>query len=170
MKKENFTPSKTVSNYQIDNLDRQILACLMEDVTRPYTDIAQQLLVSNGTIHVRMKKLREMGIVTGATLTVDARQLGFDIIAFVGILLEKDLRCDDAMAAMQDIPEIVEAYYITGTYGLLIKIMCRSSAHLLHILREKIQTIEGVKRTETFILLEEGIRRPVPLDETDQDR
>lgn len=163
MKKEYSDLSKTASDYQIDNLDRQILSCLMEDVNRPYTDIAQQLLVSHGTVHVRMKKLRDIGLVTGTALTVDARKLGFDITAFVGILLEKDLRCDDAMDAMRDIPEIVEAYYITGSYGLLIKIMCRDSRHLLHILREKIQTIEGVKRTETFILLEEGIRRPVPI-------
>ena len=64
----------------IDKLDRQILSILMKDAKTPYTDIAKQLYVSGGTIHVRMKKLEQMGIVKGANLTVDYAELGYEII------------------------------------------------------------------------------------------
>ena len=164
MKNENQDAAKTAVDYRIDNLDRQILTRLMADATRPYTDIAQELIVSHGTVHVRMKKMREMGIVTGSHLAVDTWKLGFDITAFVGVHLDKGSRYHDIVALMRDIPEIVELYATTGAYGMLIKIVCRDSRHLLHVLRERIQLIEGVGRTETFILMEESIQRAVALE------
>jgi Lrp/AsnC family transcriptional regulator for asnA, asnC and gidA len=73
----------------IDQLDRRILAILMKDAVVPYTEIAKQLDVSAGTIHVRMKKMMEMGLVTGSQLTIDPTLAGYDICAFIGIFLEK---------------------------------------------------------------------------------
>lgn len=163
MKNENQDAAKTAVDYRIDNLDRQILTRLMADATRPYTDIAQELIVSHGTVHVRMKKLREMGVITGSHLAVDAWKLGFDISAIVGVHLDKGSRYHDIVAEMRGIPEIVELYATIGAYCMFLKIVCRDSRHLLHVLRERIQMIEGVTRTETFMLMEESIRRPVTL-------
>jgi Lrp/AsnC family transcriptional regulator for asnA, asnC and gidA len=163
MKKEKIDAPISLNDYRIDNLDRQIIALLVEDANRPYTDIAQALIVSHGTIHVRMKKLREMGVVTGSHLAVDARKLGWDITAFVGVILEKAIDSFDTVETMKTIPEIVEVYYVTGEYSLLVKVACRNSAHLLEVLKGKIQAINGVGRTETFILLEEAIRRSVQI-------
>ena len=53
-------------NYQLDKLDKQILSMLMKDATIPYTEIAKELVISAGTIHVRMKKLIDMGVVLGS--------------------------------------------------------------------------------------------------------
>ena len=164
MKNENQDTAKAGVDYQIDNLDRQILTCLMADATRPYTDIAQELIVSHGTVHVRMKKMKEMGIVTGSHLAVDTWKLGFDITAFVGVHLEKGSHYHNIVAQMREIPHIVELYATTGSYCMLLKIVCRDSRHLLYVLRERIQAIDGVGRTETFILMEETIQRPVPLE------
>ena len=72
--------------HNIDKLDRQILAELMQDAEQPYTELAKKLFVSGGTVHVRMKKLRKMGLVKGATLTNDHALLGYDICAFLGRL------------------------------------------------------------------------------------
>jgi Lrp/AsnC family transcriptional regulator, regulator for asnA, asnC and gidA len=161
MKKENSDTALAIDDYRIDNLDRQILSQLIEDANRPFTDIAQKLNVSNGTVHVRMKKLREMGLVTGATLTVDVRKLGFDIIAFVGVSMEKGIKDAVTVAAMECIPEIIEAYSTTGNYCFVLKVICRNTEHLLQVLRDQIQQINGVARTETFLILEEGIKRSV---------
>jgi Lrp/AsnC family transcriptional regulator for asnA, asnC and gidA len=111
-----------------------------------------------------MKKLREMGLVTGICLEVNVRKLGFDIVAFIGIVLEKSTDYSQVIEAMEKIPEIVEVNHITGIYCLLVKIVCRDSGHLLRVLRDQIQPINGVGFTETFILLEEGVQRSVQLD------
>jgi Lrp/AsnC family transcriptional regulator, regulator for asnA, asnC and gidA len=161
MKKENLDTVIALDDYRIDNLDRQILSHLLEDANRPFTDIAQKLNVSNGTVHVRMKKLREMGLVTGATLTVDVRKLGYDIIAFVGVSMEKGIKDAITITAMEGIPEIIEAYATTGNYCFLLKVICRNTEHLFQVLRDQVQQINGVVRTETFLILQEGIKRSV---------
>ncbi|TND09307.1 MAG: transcriptional regulator [Bacteroidetes bacterium] len=155
---------KTAPDYQLDKLDRQILRILVRDATIPYTDIAKELVVSGGTIHVRMKKLREMGVVTGSHLSVNPAKLGYDITAFIGIYLDKGSEYHDAVARMKKIPELVELHYTTGSYSMFAKIICKSTEHLRQVLNEKIQTIRSVERTETFISLEESIRRQVSID------
>ncbi len=144
---------------QLDDLDRKILTLLTEDAKRPYTDIAKELYVSGGTIHVRMKKMEEMGIVQGSRLQVDYSKIGYDIIAFIGIYLDKSSLYQNVLSELKKIPEIVNAYYTTGSYGLLIRLMCRDTDHLRHVLTDKLQQIEGIQRTETFISLEENITK-----------
>jgi Lrp/AsnC family transcriptional regulator, regulator for asnA, asnC and gidA len=147
----------------IDQLDRQILSKLVEDGKIPYTDIAKQLFVSSGTIHVRMKKMEQMGIVRGSSLLIDYSRLGFDITAFLGIYLDKSSLYDEVSAQLADIPEIVEANYTTGLYSIFAKIICKDTNHLRVVLHDKIQKIAGVQRTETFISLEQPINRPINL-------
>ena len=150
-------------NYEIDNLDRQILNLLMHNVTRAYTDIAKELHVSGGTIHVRMKKLTEMGVVKGSQLIINPAAIGFDICAFIGVFLEKGSVYKDAVEQMRQIPEIVELHYTTGSYSMFVKIICRDTNHLREVLNEKMQPIKGVQRTETFISLEESINRQITI-------
>ncbi len=149
------------AHYEIDKLDRQILAILMKDATVPFTEIAKELLVSSGTVHVRMKKLQEMGVVKGSQFVVNPLKVGYDICAFLGIFLEKSSEYNDAVTRMKKIEEIVELHYLTGTYSMFAKILCRDTNHLREVLNEKIQPIKGVSRTETFISLEESIRRQI---------
>ncbi|MBP8240151.1 MAG: Lrp/AsnC ligand binding domain-containing protein [Saprospiraceae bacterium] len=148
----------------IDDLDRKILAILMRNAKKPYTDIAKQLFVSGGTIHVRMKKLEDAGVVKGYHLSVDHSKLGYDICAFLGIYLDKSSLYDDAAERLKDIPEVVSLHYTTGLYNIFAKILCRDTNHLREVLHDKIQKIPGIQRTETFISLEEGVDRPISLD------
>lgn len=150
-------------NYEIDNLDKQILHLLMHNVTRAYTDIAKELNVSGGTIHVRMKKLTEMGVVKGSQLVINPAAIGFDICAFIGVFLEKGSVYKEAVAQMRQVPEIVELHYTTGSYSMFVKIICRDTNHLREVLNEKIQPVKGVQRTETFISLEESINRQISI-------
>jgi Lrp/AsnC family transcriptional regulator for asnA, asnC and gidA len=145
----------------IDQLDRRILAILMKDAVVPYTEIAKQLDVSAGTIHVRMKKMMEMGLVTGSQLTIDPTLVGYDICAFIGIFLEKGSVYENVKEQMKTIPEIVEMHYTTGVYSIFAKVLCRDTAHLRFVLNEKVQAIPGIQRTETFITLEQGFSRQI---------
>lgn len=153
----------------IDKLDRQILSVLMKDAKTPYTDIAKQLFVSGGTIHVRMKKLEQLGIVRGANLVVDYSKLGYDISAFLGIYLDKSSLYDQVSVELKEIPEIVSANYTTGLYNIFAKIVCKDTKHLRRVLHDKIQNIKGIQRTETFISLQESINRPIQVDNESYD-
>ncbi len=150
-----------MDNPEIDQLDRQILAKLVEDGKMPYTDIAKQLFVSSGTIHVRMKKMENLGIVLGSSLRLDYYKLGYTVTAFLGVYLDKSSLYDKVADQLKQVPEVVEANYITGAYNVLVKLICRDTNHLHMVLREKIQPIAGIQRTETFISLEDTIGRRV---------
>lgn len=153
----------------IDRLDRQILSHLMRNAKMPYTEIARKLFVSGGTIHVRMKKLEEAGVVNGYRLSVDHTKLGYDISAFLGIYLDKSSLYNQVAVDLNNIPEIVDAHYTTGLYNIFAKIICRDTNHLRSVLHDKIQNINGIQRTETFISLEESIHRPLNIVDNEED-
>ena len=157
-------PHRKPQNLEIDNLDIQILSTLMKNATTPYTEIAKELIVSGGTIHVRMKKLEEMGVIKGASLEVDPQKLGYDITAFLGIFLEKGSQYNEAVKQLKTVKEIVELHYTTGAWSIFAKIVCHDTTHLREVLNEQIQSVKGIQRTETFISLEETIRRQISLD------
>ncbi len=75
----------------LDKLDFQIIQEMMGNAEISYADLGKKLFVSGGTIHVRIKKLEEAGIVKGTKLNVDIKQLGYDVIAFIGIYLREKL-------------------------------------------------------------------------------
>lgn len=151
------------ANFDLDNLDVQILSILMNDSSIPYTEIAKKLIVSGGTIHVRMKKMEELGIIRGANLTINPQKIGFDITAFLGIYLEKGSQYHTAVEQLKQVKEVVELHYCTGTYSMFAKIICRDTNHLRKVLNEDIQAVKGIQRTETIISLEESIKRQISL-------
>ena len=122
------------------------------------------MIVSGGTIHVRMKKMQDLGIIKGANLIIDPQKIGYDVCAFLGIFLEKGSQYKDAVDSLKKVKEIVELHYCTGAYSMFAKIICRDTNHLRHVLNEDIQAVKGIQRTETFISLEESIRRQIKLE------
>ena len=152
---------------EIDEVDKQILSILMKDANEPYTEIAKKIHVSGGTVHVRMRKLEQLGIVTGASLSIDYTKLGYDISAFLGIYLDKSSLYDEVAEELKKIPEVVAAHYTTGIYSIFAKIICRDTSHLKDVLHDKIQKISGIQRTETFIALQESINRPINISGDD---
>ena len=148
------------TTYQLDDLDRKILALLMENAKRPYTELGAKLFVSGGTIHVRMNKLIAAGVVKGQTLSVDHTKLGYDVSAFLGIYLKGSGLYNQAADYLKGIQEIVSAHYTTGIYSIFARVICRDTNHLRDVL-QRIQAFDGIQRTETFITLEESIDRPV---------
>jgi len=152
-------------NYKIDKTDLKILEILMQDAKRPFTEVAKKVFVSQGTVHVRMNKLEEAGIVEKSTLRINYAKLGYDITAFIGIYLEKSALYDKVLAKLKDIPEITSIHYTTGNYSMFIKIHCRDTNHLKQVLHDKMQQVEGIDRTETMISLEESLDRNLKLSE-----
>lgn len=155
-----YKTSQMQKNYDLDDLDRKILALLMDNGKIPYTELGAKLFVSGGTIHVRMNKMIKAGIVQGQSLQVDVSRLGYDVTAFLGVYLKSSGEYAPATTYLKGIQEIVSAHYLTGVYSIFLKVVCRDTDHLREVLA-RIQQYEGIQRTETFISLEESINRPV---------
>jgi len=154
--------------YELDDTDRRIISLLVQDAKLPYSEIARQLHVSGGTIHSRMTRLEELGVVRGATLDLDLMKVGYSIQAFLGIFLLKSSFCDSVIAQLRGIPEVISLHFTTGSYNLFARLACRDTQHLRNVLHDQVQQIEGVERTETLISLEEVFSRSVRLDEVGQ--
>lgn len=145
----------------LDKLDYQIIQHMMEDAEISYADLGKKLYVSGGTIHVRIKKLQEMGIVKGTRLEVDTKKLGYNVIAFIGIYLEKSSLYDSVAKDLMKIPEVVRLNYTTGNYSMFVEIACRDINQLRYVLHDQMQKIKGIERTETLISLEESLNRNI---------
>ena len=151
----------------LDKLDLQIIEAMMANAEISYAELGKKLFVSGGTIHVRIKKLQEFSIVKGTRLNVDLKLLGYDITAFVGIFLEKSSLYDSVAEELKRIPQIVRLNYTTGNYSMFIDVVCKDIAQLRFVLHDELQKIKGIERTETFISLEEGFTRNVPVAPAD---
>jgi Lrp/AsnC family transcriptional regulator for asnA, asnC and gidA len=145
----------------LDKLDLQIIQEMMEDAEVSYADLGKKLFVSGGTIHVRIKKLEELGVVKGKKLSVDLKELGYDVIAFIGIYLEKSSLYDSVAKELKKVPQIVRLNYTTGNYSMFAEIVCKDIQQLRYVLHDELQKIKGIERTETFISLEESLVRNV---------
>lgn len=152
---------KSDSHYRIDNLDKSILMALMENARTPYAELAKRFSVSPGTIHVRVEKMKQAGIIEGTRVQVNSKKLGYDVCCFIGIILKSARDYPVALAKLEQLIEVVEAYYTTGHYNVFIKIMTRSIDELQQVLVNKIQVIDEIQSTETLISLQQPIDRDV---------
>ncbi|UOB16295.1 Lrp/AsnC ligand binding domain-containing protein [Abyssalbus ytuae] len=146
---------------EIDGIDKEILRYLMEDARKPILEIARKIGISGAAIHQRLRKLESSGLISGSKFIINPKVLGYTTMAFIGIYLDKAMRNPEAVKQLKEIPEVIECHFTTGNWSILIKILCRDNEHLMSVLNHKIQTIEGVSRTETFISLDQQIDRQI---------
>lgn len=145
-----------MAKFKLDEIDHQILDMLIQNTRVPFTDIAKKLLISAGTVHVRVKKMEEAGIITGSSLSVDYEKLGYSFIAYVGIFLQKTSLTKFVLERINDIPYVTVAHITTGKFNIFCKIRAKDTQHAKDVIF-MIDDIEGVYRTETMISLEESI-------------
>lgn len=146
---------------EIDNLDKEILTILINDARVPFTEIAKNLNVSGGTVHFRIKKLEDAGVINGSNLSINPARIGFDICAFVGLHLKNGQLDKECLQQLRSVPEIVELHVTTGNYTLLAKIICKDTKHLYKVLSDNVQSITEVEKSETLISMEEIVDRPI---------
>lgn len=152
-----------ISNTHLDELDLQILELLIKDCRTPYLEIARICHVSGGTIHVRMKKMEDMGIIRGSRIVLNLPKLGYDVCCFVGIYVDKTSSFSSVFENMSHIKEVVELHLTTGDYSMFAKVVCSNISDLQDLLLNKINNIDGIQRTDTFISLSQPIDRNISL-------
>ena len=145
-----------MSKIKLDEVDHQILDILIDNTRIPFTEISKRLLISAGTVHVRVKKMEEAGIIKGSSLTLDYVKLGYAFIAYVGIFLNQTKLTAEVIQALNDIPSVTVAHITTGKFNIFCKVRARDTQHAKEIIFS-IDEIDGVSRTETMISLEESI-------------
>ena len=145
-----------MSKVKLDEVDHQILDILIDNTRVPFTDISKKLLISAGTVHVRVKKMEEAGIIRGSSLNLDYIKLGYSFIAYVGIFLEKTSRTQDVLVNLRKMPFVTVAHITTGKFNIFCKVRARDTKHAKDIIFS-IDDVDGVSRTETMISLEESI-------------
>ncbi len=149
---------------QIDNLDKKILTLVSKNARIPYLEVARECNVSGAAIHQRIQRLIKMGIIVGSEFIINPKSIGLLTCAYMGIYLQKAGLYNEVLKQLEQIPEIVECHYTTGGYSIFIKVITRDNEHLKEILAGKLQKIEGIERTETFISLEENFKRQFPIE------
>ena len=151
------------NNFQIDGIDKIILNHLIQDARTPILKIARDVGVSGAAIHQRLRKLEKSGLLAGSKFILNPKILGYSTLAFVGIFLDNSVKYNEAIKRLKEIEEVTESHYTTGNYAIFIKVLCRDNEHLMQVLNRKIQKINGVARTETFISLDQQIDRQIKI-------
>jgi Lrp/AsnC family transcriptional regulator for asnA, asnC and gidA len=152
------------ASLQIDSLDKKIIKMITRNARIPYLEVARECNVSGAAIHQRIQKLTKMGVITGSKFTIEPKKIGYKTCAYMGIFLEQASLYKGVLEELKKIPEITQCHFTTGNYSVFIKIYARDNEHLKSILSDEIQLISGIARTETFISLEEGFNRSIPVD------
>jgi len=145
-----------MAKFRLDEIDHQILDMLIDNTRIPFTDIAKKLLISAGTVHVRVKKMEEGGIIRGSSLTLDYVKLGYSFIAYVGVFLQNTSQTKFVLERINEIPFVTVAHITTGKFNIFCKIRAKDTTHAKDIIFQ-LDDIDGVYRTETMISLEESI-------------
>ncbi|ALU12058.1 AsnC family transcriptional regulator [Ignicoccus islandicus DSM 13165] len=136
---------------ELDETDKKILMKLQENARISYSKIAKELNLSESTIHHRIRRLKEIGIIKGFRTLLDPDKIGLHVSAFV--LLKTDPHHhSEALEKITRIKGVYEVYDVTGEYSGLVKVMVRSREELAEVLDE-IGKIDGVLHTYTLVVL-----------------
>ncbi len=153
-----------MDNFQIDSLDRKILAIIKNNARTPFLEVGRACDVSGAAVHQRVHRLMKEGVILGTEFILDPKKVGYHTCSYIGVFLEKASLYKDVAKQLEQIPEIVECHYTTGNYSIFIKIYAKNNEHLRNILTDQLQSIPGIARTETFISLEESFKRQLPVE------
>jgi Lrp/AsnC family transcriptional regulator for asnA, asnC and gidA len=135
----------------MDKLDLSILACLQRNGRMPFTEIAQEVNVSEGTVRNRVARLIEKRAVHIVGL-IDPSQLGFDAPAMIGVSVQGG-DIETTAAEILNFPEVSYLIMVSGEFDLFVEVLCRDREHLATFLNQKLRQVSGITRTQSFITL-----------------
>ena len=146
---------------QIDSTDVRILEALMDDGRIAYSALAKQIGSSNTLIHQRVRKLKELGILTQPVYLVSPEHAGYDTCAFVLIIVREAKDINDVIESLKKIPEVVSCVSIMGRYDLMVKMYAVNNRHLQDMVHDKLQAIPQIESTNTMVAFEVSFERQV---------
>ncbi|ARM75167.1 Lrp/AsnC family transcriptional regulator [Acidianus manzaensis] len=138
-------------HYYLDDVDKKIITILQQDSRISFSRLAKMLNLSESTIHMRIKRLRESGVIRNFCVDVDLDRIGMNVLAFV--LLKADpKKYEKVLDTLKEMKEIYEIYDVTGEFYALLKVRVCNKEELAKVL-DKIGNMEGVTSTYTMFVL-----------------
>ena len=138
--------------YVLDGIDRQLLEALQRDSKRSLKDIGAEVGLSAPSVMERVRKLENAGIIKGYHALLDARKVGLDISAFIGVSISSPPYLSAFEKWVESIAQILECHHVTGGHTLLLKVKTRNTEDLEKLI-SRIRSMEGVASTETMVVL-----------------
>ncbi len=152
----------------LDPIDRRILGLLQADCKQPLAKIGAAVGLSAPSVVERIRKLESEGFVTGYHAALDARRLGMDVTAFIGVSIAHPTSIAKLEQELPALDDVLECHHVTGGHTLLLKVKTRTTASL-EALISRLRSIEGVERTETSVVLSTRVERTgVPAAELEE--
>lgn len=148
---------------KIDGIDKTIIRTLIKDARTPILTIARKVGVSGAAIHQRLRKLEKSGLIESYNMVINPKPLGYNSTAFVGLYIDSSCLLSSMVKRLKEIPEIIESHYTSGNFAVFVKVLCKDNKDLVRVLNEEIQQIKGVLRIETFVSLEQQIKRQIDI-------
>jgi Lrp/AsnC family leucine-responsive transcriptional regulator len=145
----------------VDDIDRQLLSLLMADARSSYAQLARAVGLSAPSVHDRVRRLERSGALRGYAAVVDPGAVGLGVTALVGILQREGAEQDDLAAALAEIEEIEDCWFVAGEEAFVVKVRVADIDDLERTLGVLRRT-KGVARTRTTVVLStrfEGRRR-----------
>lgn len=141
----------------LDRIDLRILAILQREGRITNLELAERIGLSPTATSERFRRLIKDGYVTGFGARLDPRKLGFGLLAFVEVLLDKTT--PDAFArfaeAVNRAPEVLECHMVAGGFDYLVKARLKDMGAYRHFLGDVLLSLPGVKETRTYAVMEE---------------
>jgi DNA-binding Lrp family transcriptional regulator len=144
---------------QLDRLDADIVALLVEDARRSYADLGAQVGLSASAVKRRVDRLRAAGAITGFTVQLDPGALGWTVEGYVELYCAISTAPDTIRAAIRRFPEVVEASTVSGEADAILRILAADMRHFEQVL-EQIGAQPFVARTKSVLVLSPLLRRP----------
>lgn len=141
----------------LDDTDRAILACLLEDGGLSARAIGDRTGLSQPSCWRRIRRMEDAGVISGRSLKLNRQALGFDVVVFLGVKLAGKGRVslEDFERAVCSIPEVQLVQHVLGVYDYRLKVVARDLSDFERILRRRIMTLPGIGEVESNVLLTE---------------
>jgi Lrp/AsnC family leucine-responsive transcriptional regulator len=137
----------------LDDLDIKILQLLAGQGRMTWSELAHQLGLSPPAAADRVKRLEQQGVIAGYSARLNAEVLGLDLTALIAVSLDQPRHRQGFLAAVQATPAILECHHVTGDDDYWLKVRCRHTKALEHLISEDLKSIPGVLKTRTVIVL-----------------
>lgn len=145
--------------FDLDSIDTLILSVLQEHCKMPLAKIGERVGLSAPAVIERIKKLEDSRLITGYTAMLDARKLGFDVTAFIGVMVTHPRAIEEFERQIDSRPDVLECHHVTGGYTLLLKVRTTNTGSLEELISD-LRSLDGVSRTETMVVLSTHTERP----------
>jgi len=137
---------------QINQINLTIINILKKDSSTPFVDVAKRIGVSDATVHQRVRRMIEAGIINKFTISVDNNLLGYDHMAFMGINISPG-SADQIISDLLKIEEVLEMHEMHGKFDLLLKIRAKNLIQMREIVENKICKIPHILESELMTVL-----------------